>query len=145
MRTNFKILLVIITLLVVVVMSYFAFIYFFTKEPKPIEVYTFSMPYKELENRIQKEMKKKSDSNIKIDSSFTTRYVTLGKNNDSYFFITNIDKNKSKEYNKKAWIELQTVVDSNFTMLDVFYENKNQYSDKIKIFKEDFIDKLKND
>lgn len=144
MRKNFKILLGIITLLFLVVISYFTFIYSFTKEPKPIEVYTFSLSYKELESRVEKEIKKRSDLNIKMDSSFTTRYVTLGKDHDSYFFITNVDKNKSREY-KKAWIELQAVVDSNFTMIDIFYENKDNYSGKIKIFKEDFIDKLKND
>lgn len=144
MRTNFKTLLVIITLLFLVVISYFTFIYFFTKEPKPIEVYTFSMSYEELENRIQKQMKKSLNLNSKMDSSFTTRYVTLGKNRDSYFFITNINKNKSREY-KKAWIELQAVVDSSFTMIDLFHENKENYSDKIKIFNDDFINKLKND
>ncbi|MEA9412265.1 hypothetical protein [Flavobacterium sp. PL02] len=143
MKTIFKTVLIVIGILLLATISYLIFVYFFTKESKSIEVYTFPISYNELERRIQKGMIKNSNLNISIsDSTYTTRYITLGEDCDSYFFITNLDENKSNEY-KEAWIELQAVVDSNFKMIDIFYKNKNEYPDKIKVFEEDFINKLK--
>ena len=59
-----------------------------------------------------------------------------------YFFITNFDKDKSEKY-KAAWIEFQAVVDSNSKMLDINYDSKNRYKNRLKIFEDDFINKLR--
>lgn len=142
MKTNFKIVTLIIGLLLLPIISYFIFIYFFTKEPKPIESYTFSISYNELEKRIKDEIEHEAQANINRDNSFETRYVTLGKDSAKYFFITNLDEDKSRKH-KKAWIEFQAVVDSSSKMLDINHDNKDEYSDRVKIFKTEFIDKLR--
>lgn len=142
MSTKYKVFLIIITPIFFVIISYLAFIYYFTKDPNPIEYYTFSMSYDELEKKVDDEIEKESKANILRDNTFETRYVTLGKDSAKYFFITNFDKDKSEKY-KGAWIEFQAVVDSNSKMLDINYDNKNNYKNRLKIFEDDFINKLK--
>ena len=65
----------------------------------------------------------------------------MGKDSAKYFFITNLDVNKSQKY-KRAWIEFQAVVDSNSRILNINYDNKNEYPNRLKIFEEEFIKKL---
>ena len=100
------------------------------------------LSYNELEKRIKDEIKQQSNSNIHRDNTFETRYVTLGKDSAKYFFITNFDEDKSKKY-KKAWIEFQAVVDSSSNMLEINYDNKNKYQNRLEVFEGDFINKLK--
>ncbi|NRS90005.1 uncharacterized protein YpmB [Flavobacterium sp. 7E] len=142
MKTKHKIILIIITPIFFVIISYLTFIYYFTREPNPIEYYTFSMSYDELEKKLDDKIEQESNANIHRDNTFETRYVTLGKDSAKYFFITNFDKDKSEKY-IGAWIEFQAVVDSNSKMLDINYNNKNKYKNRLKIFEDDFIKKLK--
>lgn len=142
MKITFKILGILTGILFLVVGSYFTFIYLFTKEPKPIEVYTFSMSFEELEKRISKEIKNGSSIKKNNDSLFNTRYITLGKDSAKYFFITNLDKDKSNEYGK-PWIEFQAVVDSNSKMINLYYENRDKYPNQLTLFEDEFIAKLR--
>jgi len=142
MKTNFKIVVPIIGFLFLPIISYFIFIYFFTKEPKPIEAYTFSMSYEELEKRINKKIEKEPQTYRRGDSIFDTRYVTLGKDSAKYFFITNLDENESSKYDG-AWIEFIGLTDSTYKMIRMSYDNKNEYPEKLRIFQDEFIEKLR--
>ncbi|NRS90009.1 uncharacterized protein YpmB [Flavobacterium sp. 7E] len=142
MSTKYKILLIIITPIFLTIFSYLTFVYFFSKEPNPIESYTFSVSYNELEKRIDREMLNNINLKKNIVSADDTRYVTLGKDSYNYFFITNINENQSKKYDG-AWIELVGILDSNLKRTDISYDNKSKYRDRIKIFEYEFINKLR--
>lgn len=144
MKTNFKIVTLIIGILLLPVISYFTFIYFFTKEPKPIEVYKFSMSYGELEKRIRKEIEKEPKSYRKGDSIFDTRYITLGKDSAKYFFRTNLDENETSKYDE-SWIEFIGLTDSTYKMIRMSYNNKNEYPNRLRIFQDEFIKKIRKE
>ncbi|SHG98538.1 hypothetical protein SAMN05444372_112119 [Flavobacterium micromati] len=143
MSTKYKVLLIIIAPIFFIIVSYLTFIYFFTKEPNPIESYTFSMSYNELEKRVDREMLNHINLKKSTVTADQTRYVTLGKDSYNYFFTTNLNENQSKKYDG-AWIELVGILDSNLKRTDISYDNRDKYRDKIKIFEDDFINKIKN-
>ena len=142
MSTKYKVLLIIIAPIFLAIFSYLTFVCFFTKESNPIESYTFSVSYNELEKRIDREMLNNINFKKNVVTADDTRYVTLGKDSYNYFFITNINENQSKKYGR-AWIELVGILDSNLKRTDISYDNKSKFRDRIKIFEDDFINKLR--
>lgn len=128
--------------------SYLIFIYYFTKEPEPITEYTFpNMSYEELEKRIGLEKIKKSKID---DSTYSMRYITLGKDSLNFFFDTEEDLKsipkfsyKIKKYHGKAWINLNRIKNSDLKPLEISYDNRDDYPNELKLFEEGFINKLK--